>query len=158
TVHADERGGDVTVGIPWAAHGKIRLQSGMRIDVSGGTKGGLRGGTVTFRAPVDGNGDARIAAIDAAGQELPTFHGSNSQIKGARAVTVEGFVAFDTKASSYGLDGSKYGWDGLIDPAGNYDANGNLLPTPFTWSGISGYQFKLTNGGSNYASPPLVRL
>src|SRR5262249_30495227 len=87
TAHADERGGDVTIGIPWAANGKIRLQDGMRIDVSGGTKGGLSGGTVTFRAPNDGNGDAKIVAIDANGQEKP-LDGNNIHIKGAGTVAV----------------------------------------------------------------------
>lgn len=115
TAHTDERGGDVTVGIPWAAHGKIRLQSGMRIDVSGGTKGGLTGGTVTFRAPNDGNGDAKIVAIDLASQELTTFSGID--IVKARSVTVESFVAFDTVTSEYGLADSR--WKGIIDPATN---------------------------------------
>ena len=157
TAHTDERGGDVTIGIPWAAKGKIRLQSGMRIDVSGGTKGGLSGGTVTFRAPVDGNGGAKIVGIDANGSELPTINPDNVRITGARTVAVEGFIAFDTKASSYGLDGSKLGWDGMIDPANAYDANGNKVTTG-NWTGVSGFQFTVSNGGSGYKAPPLVNI
>jgi filamentous hemagglutinin family protein len=157
TTHSDERGGDVTIGIPWAARGKIRLQTGMQIDVSGGTKGGLSGGTVTFRAPVDGNGNAKIVELDAAGNEQSTFDG-NIHIKGARSVTVEPFVAFDTRASAYGLDGSKLGWDGQVDPAGLYDAAGNKVLTG-SWTGVSGFQFSLLNdGGSGYTTAPTVTL
>ncbi|MBC9980744.1 filamentous haemagglutinin family protein [Bradyrhizobium campsiandrae] len=157
TSHADERGGDVTVGIPWAAKGKIRLQSGMTIDVSGGTKGGLSGGTVTFRAPVDGNGGAKIVGIDANGSELSAISPNNVHITGARTVAIEGFLAIDTKASNYGVDGSKLGWDGLIDPANAYDANGNLVTTG-NWTGVTGFQFTVTNGGSGYKAPPLVNI
>ena len=63
TTHADERGGDVTVGIGWGAKSKIFLQQGTQINVSGGTRGGLSGGTVTFRAPLDGNDDVKIAGL-----------------------------------------------------------------------------------------------
>lgn len=157
TTHADERGGDVTVGIPWAAKGKIRLQSGMKIDVSGGTKGGLSGGTVTFRAPVDGNGGAKIVGIDANGGELPAISPNDVHIRGARTVAVEGFIAIDTKASNYGIDGSKLGWDGLIDPANSYDANGNVVTTG-NWTGVKGFQFTVTKGGSGYKAPPLVNI
>ena len=156
TKHADERGGDVTVGIAWAAKGKIRLQSGMRIDVTGGTRGGLSGGTVTFRAPVDGNGNAKIVAIDKDGTELPNFAGSNIHITGARAVTVEPFIAFDTVASSYGL--KQDGWDGVVDPAGGYDATGKAVTPSFVWSGLTGYQFTVTSGGSGYTTVPFLRL
>ncbi|PZA13629.1 hypothetical protein DNX69_04555 [Rhodopseudomonas palustris] len=157
TQHADERGGDVTIGIPWAAAGKIRLQSGMRIDVSGGTKGGLSGGTVTFRAPVDGNGDAKIVAIDATGNERPTISGSDVSIRGARAVTVEGFISFDTVGSRYGIDGSTLGWDGVIDPAGLYDGNGNRVLSG-TWTGVTGRAVVITNPGSGYTSKPVILL
>jgi filamentous hemagglutinin family protein len=169
TTHSDERGGDVTIGIPWAAKGKIRLQAGMQIDVSGGTKGGLSNGTVTFRAPVDGHGNAKIVELDAAGNEMlitdkntgvvhSTFD-SNINIKGARSVIVEPFVAFDTIANSpYGLDGSKLGWDGQVDPAGLYDANGNKVLFG-SWTGVSGIQFSFTvnngTGGSGYQTPPI---
>ncbi|WP_027534665.1 filamentous haemagglutinin family protein [Bradyrhizobium sp. WSM3983] len=137
TAHTDERGGDVTIGIAWAASGKILLQTGALIDVSGGSKGGLSGGTVTFRAPRDGNDDAKIAAIDGAGNELPTIQGFT--IKGARAVNVESYVAFDTTSSSAGLDGSTLGWTGIIDPAGWYNPDGSLA-TSGAWTNITGWQ------------------
>ena len=67
TTHADERGGDVIIGVGWKAQwdpvrhiGGINLEVGSQIDVSGGTKGGLSGGTVTLRAPNDGNNDVKI--------------------------------------------------------------------------------------------------
>ncbi|BBF93154.1 filamentous haemagglutinin family protein [Blastochloris tepida] len=110
TTHTDERGGDVTLGIGAAAKGDIDLQGGT-IDVRGGTKGGLTGGTLTLRAPLKpvagaaGRGDVRIAGLDA-------------DIKGARSVTVESYVTFSTDGS-VGLDASSLGWNGVIDPANN---------------------------------------
>ncbi|MGP9814536.1 filamentous hemagglutinin family protein [Rhodopseudomonas sp. NSM] len=162
TLHSDERGGDVTIGIPWAAAGKIRLQSGMRIDVSGGTKGGLSGGTVLFRAPVDGNSDAKIVAIDAAGNELPTISGSDIHINGARAVNVEGFIAFDTVGSRYGIDGSSLGdgngvWDGLIDPAGLYDSSGNAV-LDGRWTNVTGATIAMVDAGQYQSATATVVL
>jgi len=139
TTHADERGGDVIVGIAWAAQGNILLQTGTQINVSGGTKGGLSGGTVTFRAPRDGNGDAKIWAIDGAGKKLPTIDPANITITGARTLTVDAYVAFDTKAGSNGIEGSQLGWNGMIDPAGWYNADGTLA-TSGSWSNVSGWQ------------------
>jgi filamentous hemagglutinin family protein len=155
TKHADERGGDVMVAIPWAAKGKIRLQDGMVIDVTGGTRGGLSGGTVTFRAPVDGKGGAKIVQIDANGAERSTFDGSLIHIKGARTVDVEGFISFDTVQSVYGIDGSSLGWDGHVDPANAYDSSGNKVLSG-SWTGVTGYQVALTNGGSGYTSTPTI--
>jgi len=140
TMHADERGGDVTIGIAWAAAGKILLQSGAQIDVSGGTKGGLSGGTLTLRAPRDGNNDVKIAAIDAAGNELPTIDGNQIRISGARAVNVEGYLAFDAAAGDkYGIDGRSLGWNGIIDPAGYYNADGTLV-TSGSWTNVAGWK------------------
>jgi filamentous hemagglutinin family protein len=146
TTHADERGGDVMVGIAWAAKGNILLQTGTQINVSGGTKGGLSGGTVTFRAPRDGNNDVKIWAIDGAGNKLPTIDGTSIKITGARAVTVEGYLAFDTKAGGkYGIDGSQLGWNGTIDPAGWYNPDGTVA-TSGSWSNVSGWQIsRVTN-------------
>ncbi|MDO9170213.1 MAG: hypothetical protein Q7W29_00095, partial [bacterium] len=131
TTNADERGGDVTIGISWAAKSKIFLQQGTQINVSGGSRGGLSGGTVTFRAPLDGNNDVKIAVLkkepNSSGtfDELPDIDATNDindrskvGIIGARSVAVNGFIAFDTKASSAGIDGSSLGWAGIIDTAG----------------------------------------
>ncbi|KAA5603712.1 hypothetical protein F1193_00920 [Blastochloris sulfoviridis] len=110
TTHSDERGGDVTLGIATGAKGDIDLQGGA-INVAGGTKGGLSGGTLTLRAPLKpvagaaGRGDVQISNLAAT-------------ITGARAVTVESYVTFSTDGS-IGLDASGLGWDGIIDPANN---------------------------------------
>jgi filamentous hemagglutinin family protein len=153
TTHADERGGDVTVGIAWAAQGNILLQTGTQINVSGGTKGGLSGGTVTFRAPRDGNGDAKIWAIDGAGNVLPTIDPANIKISGARSVTVDAFVAFDTKASSNGIDGSQLGWNGTIDPAGWYNPDGTLA-TSGSWSNVSGWRVSGVSFSTGFSDVP----
>ncbi|MGX1321701.1 filamentous hemagglutinin family protein [Bradyrhizobium sp. USDA 377] len=184
TAHADERGGDVTVGISWAAKSKIFLQLGTQINVSGGTKGGLSGGTVTFRAPLDGNNDVKIVALsnttnpngpnglnyyadgDKTYNELPVLDATNNvndrsrtSIVGARAVAVNGFVAFDTQAGTHGIDGSSLGWFGTIDTAGWYkgvDQNGNLIPaTEGTWTNVSGWKISsITGATGGFASAP----
>ncbi|WP_441259177.1 filamentous hemagglutinin family protein [Bradyrhizobium sp. 521_C7_N1_3] len=184
TTHTDERGGDVTIGIGWDAKSKIWLQQGTQINVSGGTKGGLSGGTVTFRAPLDGNNDVKIAAISNVANPSGT-HGTNFyadgdktfdalavidatnnindrskvSIVGARSVAVNGFIAFDTTAGRYGIDGSSLGWFGTIDPAGWYkgvDQNGNLIPaTDGTWTNVAGFQLdKTISGGTGLPSVP----
>lgn len=160
TTHADERGGDVTVGIGWAAKSKIFLQQGTQINVSGGTKGGLSGGTVTFRAPLDGNNDVKIAALsnvqnsNGGFDELPFIDATNDVndrskigIIGARSVAVSGFIAFDTHASGNGIDGSSLGWSGRIDPAGWYNPDGTVV-TSGAWTNISGWQISGVSGAS----------
>lgn len=185
TTHTDERGGDVTIGIGWDAKSKIWLQQGTQINVSGGTKGGLSGGTVTFRAPPDGNNDVKIAAISNVANPSGT-HGTNFyadgdktfdalavidatndindrskvSIVGARSVAVNGFIAFDTTAGRYGIDGSSLGWFGTIDTAGWYkgvDQNGNLIPaTEGTWTNVTGFQLdKTISGGTGLPSVPM---
>lgn len=186
TTHADERGGDVTVGIGWDAKSKIFLQQGTQINVSGGTKGGLSGGTATFRAPLDGNNDVKIVAIsnnanpsgthganyyadgDKTYDELPVLDATNNvndrsrtSIVGARAVAVNGYVAFDTQAGTHGIDGSSLGWSGVIDTAGWYkgvDQNGNLIPaTEGSWTNVTGWKISTitgATGGFPSTAPP----
>ena len=160
TAHADERGGDVMIGISWGANswvpafktGGIDLKSGSVIDVSGGTKGGLSGGTVTLRAPLDGNNDVKIANF-------------GSTIIGARAVNVQGFLTINTQASPNninGIDGSqlttKNGtpvvWDGFIDPAGLVSSNGTV-PNYGAWTNVAGEVLNVTPG-SGYTAPPPI--
>lgn len=106
TEHSDERGGDVTIAIGWGtkSNAGIDLQPGSRIDVHGGTKGGLSGGTVLIRAPNDGGNDVYITEI-------------GSTITGARDVTIESFVSFSTNGQ-HGIDASSLGWNGVLDPGG----------------------------------------
>nr|WP_246250208.1 filamentous haemagglutinin family protein [Bradyrhizobium cajani] len=186
TTHADERGGDVTIGIGWDAKSKIWLQQGTQINVSGGTRGGLSGGTVTFRAPLDGNNDVKIAAIsnvanpsgthgtsfyadgDKTFDALPVIDATNNindrskvSIVGARSVAVNGFIAFDTAAGSHGIDGSSLGWFGTIDTAGWYkgvDTNGNLIPaTEGTWTNVTGWKFLRVDNGTGLTASTVPR-
>jgi filamentous hemagglutinin family protein len=183
TTHADERGGDVTIGIGWDAKSKIYLQQGTQINVSGGTKGGLSGGTVTFRAPLDGNNDVKVAAIsnvaNAAGtpgakfyadgdktfDELPVLDATNNvndrtrtSIVGARSVAVNGYIAFDTTAGKNGIDGSSLGWFGTIDTSGWYkgvDTNGNLIPaTTGSWTNVSGFTLNPSSVFAGFSGVP----
>ncbi|MBR0964138.1 filamentous hemagglutinin family protein [Bradyrhizobium diazoefficiens] len=183
TTHTDERGGDVTIGIGWSANSKIWLQQGTQINVSGGTKGGLSGGTVTFRAPLDGNNDVKIAAIsnvaNSAGthgssfyadgaktyDELPVLDATNNvndrtrtSIVGARSVAVNGFIAFDTKGGKNGIDGSSLGWFGTIDTSGWYkgvDTNGNLIPaTTGSWTNVSGFTLNPSSVFAGFSGVP----
>jgi filamentous hemagglutinin family protein len=156
STHSDERGGDVILGTAWSAaddgtngtlvdapRSMIDLQAGGLIDVSGGSRGGLSGGTVTLRAPLSGSNDVKIRNLDAT-------------ITGARAVTVQGFVAFDTTAGGQGIDGSTLGWKGIVDPAGWFKPDGSVA-TNGSWTGINGWQpgpvsiFSLNN---SFASLP----
>lgn len=183
TVHTDERGGDVTVGIGWDAKSKIFLQQGTQINVSGGTKGGLSGGTVTFRAPLDGNNDVKIVAIsnianpdgthganyytdgDKTYDELPVLDATNNvndrsrtSIVGARAVAVNGYVAFDTQAGTHGIDGSSLGWFGTIDTAGWYkgvDQKGDpIFATDGTWTNVSGWKISEFTTNTGFTGVP----
>lgn len=145
--HPDERGGDVVIGVGWnsgwnpaSKTGGINLEAGSRIDVSGGSKGGLNGGTVKLRAPNDGLGDVKIQQV-------------RSTIAGARAVTIEDYVSFDTVAGNNGINASGLGWDGIIDPAGWYNSSGKLVNGSF--SGLSGWKLTVTPG-SGYTSVPLL--
>ena len=158
TSHADQRGGDVVIGVSWKAPwdrvnhiGGINLQDGSLIDVSGGTRGGLTGGTVKLRAPNDGYNDVKIQNI-------------GSTVTGARSVSVEAYVAFSTDNTGGGLDGSnlrpvngiKPIWDGIVDPAGWFDSNGALVNG--AWANITGWKLNITNAGTNYTAPPTITL
>ncbi|MGH8446733.1 MAG: filamentous hemagglutinin family protein, partial [Solimonas sp.] len=96
--------------------GEITIGSGAVIDVSGGTAGGLSGGTVSIRAPLLNDGDVAVALENGA------------QIKGAREVALEAYATWSTTDTT---TGSQH-FDGIIDPAGWYDGNGQLLPGTFT--------------------------
>ncbi len=101
--------------------GSISIGENALIDVSGGTIDGVSGGTVLVRAPLLGDGNANIA------------FGSGATVRGARGVTLEEYATWST---SDGTTGGQH-FDGIIDPAGWYDANGNLLPGVFTAAGTA---------------------
>ncbi|QQO17699.1 filamentous hemagglutinin family protein [Bradyrhizobium diazoefficiens] len=126
TEHSDERGGDVTIAIGWGAKSNagIDLQPGSRIDVHGGTKGGLSGGTVLVRAPNDGGNDVYITEI-------------GSTITGARDVTIESFVSFSTNGQG-GIDASSLGWNGVLDPGGSVAKTSLKVNTVYVPPGSGG--------------------
>ncbi len=112
TAHGDERGGDVTIGLGPTATGAIDLQAGSLIDVSGGTKGGLSGGTLPLRAPLIADASGVAGRGDVAISEIA------SSITGARSVTIQPYVTFSTNSSLDGVGLTVPGWDGNVDPGG----------------------------------------
>ncbi|HZV09988.1 MAG TPA: filamentous hemagglutinin family protein, partial [Novosphingobium sp.] len=108
--------------VPAAGSGVITLGSHALIDVSGGTAGGLSGGTVNFRAPLLANGDVNITVS-------PT-----ASIKGSRATTLEAFATWSTDDPQTWGAGKHF--DGLVDPAGWYNADGTMAAG--TWTDQSG--------------------
>jgi hypothetical protein len=94
--------------------GSIHLGAGARIDVSGGSDDAFSGGSVSLRAPLLADGDVDIA-ID----------GGNSNIVGARVVTIEPYATWSTADAV--IDATKH-FDGMIDPAGWYQAGADGKP------------------------------
>lgn len=143
---ADQRGGKVNVGtsavfdpaivdangqsiaydptygyerIERANSGKIVLGAHALIDVSGGTAGGLSGGTVNFRAPLLMDGTAYVT--------LNAPSEAKDGIKGSRLTTLEAYAIWSTTDATTGAQH----FDSIIDPAGWYDAAGNLVSGTF---------------------------
>jgi filamentous hemagglutinin family protein len=126
-----------------ANSGVITLGANALIDVSGGTAGGLSGGTVNFRAPLLNNGDVNVNVA------------STAQIKGSRATTLEAYAVWSTDDPL--TNGANQHFDGVVDPAGWYngtvsgggepglvsgtwaDAKGNALPAPTTPEQLADY-------------------
>lgn len=97
--------------------GVITLGDKALIDVSGGTAGGLSGGTVNIRAPLLANGDVNVTVS-------PT-----ATVKGSRATTLEAFAIWSTDDPI--IDPAKH-FDGLVDPAGWYNADGTMVAGSWT--------------------------
>lgn len=126
-----QRGGSVTIGtigtasgaydaqygyalVDAAQSGRIAIGAGAIIDVTGAdTMDALTGGTVHIRAPLLSDGSVNVA-IDPAAQ---------GNIKGARDVTFEAYATWSTADATTGAQH----FDGIVDPAGLYDADGVLL-------------------------------
>ncbi|MGY4208612.1 filamentous hemagglutinin family protein [Burkholderia sp. PvR073] len=101
--------------------GLIRVGANALIDVSGGTAGGLSGGTVNFRAPLLSDGTVNVS--------LPSSgFAPGKGIAGSRATTLEAYATWSTTDAT---TGAKH-FDGIVDPAGWYDARGHLLAGTFT--------------------------
>jgi filamentous hemagglutinin family protein len=99
--------------------GRIEIGANARIDVSGGSSDASSGGSVSLRAPLLANGDVPI--------------GVDGKIVGARVVTIEPYAVWSTKDTSN--PPGKY-FDGVIDPAGWYKADGSMVAG--TWTDASG--------------------
>ncbi|WP_321789442.1 filamentous haemagglutinin family protein [Burkholderia pyrrocinia] len=105
--------------------GAITLGANALIDVSGGTAGGLSGGTVNFRAPLLADNGVKV--------DLPDTFNDGKGIVGSRATTLEAYAIWSTTDAT---TGAKH-FDGVIDPAGWYDKSGHLLAGTFTAQGTS---------------------
>jgi filamentous hemagglutinin family protein len=104
-----------------ANSGRILVGADALIDVSGGTAGGLSGGTVNFRAPLLSDGTVDV--------QLPSGGFNTGRgIVGSRATTLEAYAVWSTTDATT----SAQHFDGIVDPAGWYDSNGNLLGGTFT--------------------------
>lgn len=112
--------------------GLIRVGANALIDVSGGTAGGLSGGTVNFRAPLLADGSVDV--------QLPTAFNSGKGIAGSRATTLEAYAVWSTTDATKGAQH----FDGIVDPAGWFDANGHLLAGTFTAQGTNPPTFTFT--------------
>ncbi|MFL9888422.1 filamentous hemagglutinin family protein [Paraburkholderia agricolaris] len=125
-----------------AAHsGVIKLGSNAVIDVTGGTAGGLSGGTVSFRAPLLDNGGVNVTLAPGV------------QIKDARSVNLEAYAVWSTTDPGTG----PRHFDGIVDPAGWYgdsvagkgqpgmvagtwkDQSGNVLAAPTSAQQLTTY-------------------
>nr|WP_157687278.1 filamentous haemagglutinin family protein [Burkholderia lata] len=116
--------------------GTITLGANALIDVSGGTAGGLSGGTVNFRAPLLADGGVNV--------NPPGAFNDGKGIVGSRATTLEAYAVWSTTDATTHAQH----FDGIIDPAGWYDSNGHLVAGTFTAQGTSGVTFGFTPNAS----------
>ncbi|WP_115562117.1 filamentous haemagglutinin family protein [Xanthomonas arboricola] len=135
---ADKRGGSIQLGssgvadgslnpefgyqnVQAAAAGTIAIGAAAVLDVSGGSAGGLSGGDVQIRTPLLNDGEVNVTVADGA------------SIRGARSVDLEAYAVWSTTDAS--TDTAKH-FDGIVDPAGWYDAQGSLVAG--SWSDMTG--------------------
>lgn len=135
---ADKRGGTITLGssgtgdgtlnadygyqnVQAGAAGTIAIGAAAVLDVSGGSAGGLSGGSVEIRTPLLADGEVNVTVANGA------------SVRGAREVGLEAYAVWSTTDAS--SDPLKH-FDGIIDPAGWYDAQGALLAG--SWSDLAG--------------------
>ena len=135
---ADKRGGSIELGssgrndgtlntdygyqnVQAGAAGTIALGAGAVLDVSGGSAGGLSGGSVQIRTPLLADGEVNLTVANGA------------SVRGAREVGLEAYAVWSTTDAS--ADPNKH-FDGIVDPAGWYDAQGALLAG--SWTDLAG--------------------
>lgn len=121
--------------------GTITIGANALIDVSGGTRGGLSGGTVLLRAPLLGDGTVNLV--------LPAAFMANKGIVGARSVALESYATWSTADHTAGAQH----FDSIVDPAGWFDASGKLLPG--TFKDVAG-NIIATYDGSNLTAAQLA--
>ncbi|WP_245982618.1 filamentous haemagglutinin family protein [Trinickia fusca] len=119
-----------------ANSGRITLGGNALIDVTGGTSAPGLGGTVNFRAPLLNDGGVNVA--------LNAPATAQAGIKGSRKTTAEAYATWSTLDATTGAQH----FDGLIDPAGWYDGNGNLLAGTFTVPGSTPTTFSYAPGSA----------
>lgn len=112
--------------------GLIRVGENALIDVSGGTAGGLSGGTVTFRAPLLADGSVNV--------HLPVAFKDTKGVTGSRATSLEAYAVWNTTDVTTGAQH----FDGIVDPVGWFDSKGHLLAGTFTAQGTGGATFTFT--------------
>ncbi|UYB52753.1 filamentous hemagglutinin family protein [Xanthomonas sp. AM6] len=135
---ADKRGGSIALGssgrddgtlntdygyqnVQAGAAGTIAIGANAVLDVSGGSAGGLAGGNVEIRTPLLADGEVNVTVANGA------------SVRGAREVGLEAYAVWSTTDAS--VDPNKH-FDGIIDPAGWYDAQGALLAG--SWTDLTG--------------------
>ncbi|WLE63277.1 filamentous hemagglutinin family protein [Burkholderia plantarii] len=111
--------------------GVITVGAKANIDVSGG----LSDGTVTFRAPLLSNGTVNLT-VAPGGFDVADGAG----IHGSRSTSLEAYAVWSTTDAT---TGARH-FDGIVDPAGWYNAQGNLLAGTFTAQNASGTKFSFT--------------
>jgi hypothetical protein len=102
-----------------ANSGTITIGPNALIDVSGGTRGDLSGGTVLLRAPLLNDGSVNVVLSPSA------------MFRGARSVSLESYATWSTADATIGAQH----FDSIVDPAGWYNSSGNLLAGSFTNAG-----------------------
>ncbi|HEY1610021.1 MAG TPA: filamentous hemagglutinin N-terminal domain-containing protein, partial [Paraburkholderia sp.] len=117
-----------------ADSGAITLGAHAVIDVSGGSAGGLSGGTVNFRAPLLEDDGVNITIA-------PT-----AQIRGSRSTTLEAYAVWSTDDPL--TNGVNEHFDGIVDPAGWYDSSGNLESGTFTTQSGTTITYTAANGST----------
>ncbi|MCK9914438.1 filamentous hemagglutinin family protein [Microbacteriaceae bacterium K1510] len=115
--------------------GRIYVDAGATLDLSPGP-GGVPG-ELHVRAPVLADNTVNVSF--------------NGHIVNASRVVLDAYATWSTTDATTG--GQHF--DGIIDPAGWYNANGAMVDG--RWTGMSGWSgFSVTNGTGGFTAPPVV--